>query len=311
MLIHPKVLIISNRFDFATDFIALRLRKLNVPFLRLNRDDLREYNVQFCPSIPSLVIECDGLKYEIKNETLASVYYRAPTFLREIFQEHVDAEEQLYRTQWAAFVRSLIVFEKAKWVNDPVATYKAEMKPFQLYYAKLLGFLVPESLITNNTTAVQIQAANLAVKSIDTAIISEGDSEAFVYTTLLPNNKLPREAYSSPFFIQQGLTPKIDVRITVIGDSLTAIHILGDEGIADDWRRYKGKIRYEIVDLPEDLVAKCFEFTKKLGLVYSAIDMVLYDGLYYFIEVNPTGEWAWLQQNTGHPFDEQIVETLL
>lgn len=309
MFTEPEILIISNKFDFSTDLITNKLRELNVPYLRLNRDELGEYSIDFDPFLPSLVIGIAGLSYKITNNNLRSIYYRAPTFLRDIFQNDLPEEEQLYRTQWSAFVRSLIVFENANWVNNPVDTYKAEMKPYQLYYAKKIGFKVPTTIISNYT-GNQINTTKIAIKSIDTAILSQNEDEAFVYTTILNSRDIIETQYSSPFFMQEGLVPKIDIRITVIGSTIIPIKIINDDGIDEDWRKFKGEIKYEIFVLPNDIHKFCLELAKGLKLSFCAIDMIETENGFFFIEVNPTGEWAWLQKNTGYEFDTKIANLL-
>lgn len=49
---------------------------------------------------------------------------------------------------------------------------------------------------------------------------------------------------------------------------------------------------------------------KSLGLRFGGIDLAVSDGEYYFLEVNPTGEWAWLVDATALPIDEAIAGAL-
>lgn len=307
-IVNPKILILSNKFDFSTDLITNKLRENDVEFLRLNKDQLNECSIDFDPIQPILKIYFNDNEYIISEETLKTIYYRAPTFLRDIFQSDLSTEEQLYRTQAAAFVRSLIVFEKIKWVNDPVATYRAEIKPYQLFLANKVGFNVPKTVVTNRF--IDLNMDILAVKSIDTAFLTEGDSEAFIYTSIINKTEIADENYGAPFFIQQGLIPKIDIRVTIIGDHIIAASIDSDEGINIDWRQYKGKLNYKIIELPIETKNKCLQFSKALKLNFCAIDFALHNNQYYFIEVNPTGEWMWLQKNTDVEFDTIISEFL-
>lgn len=55
--------------------------------------------------------------------------------MRDIVQEDINQEQQLYRPQWAAFIRAISVFENVKWVNNLISTYKAEIKVLQFKYA--------------------------------------------------------------------------------------------------------------------------------------------------------------------------------
>src|SRR5690606_32860491 len=131
-ILFPKVLIISNIYDFSTDFVCQELSKRSVKYLRINRDDLIDYEISFNPLLPEITGTCNDIHFSVTSETLKSVYYRAPSFLRDIYQDSRNEEEQLIRTQWTAFLRYLIVFENAKWLNNPADIYKAEIKSYQL-----------------------------------------------------------------------------------------------------------------------------------------------------------------------------------
>jgi hypothetical protein len=241
---YPEVLLISNRFDFSTDFIALELANQGVNFIRINRDELKDYSIEFDPIKPELKAQYKDYSFTVSTEHLKSIYYRAPTFLRDIFQEGLSEEEQLIRTQWAAFVRSLCVFENIKWLNNPTDIYKAEIKPYQLFIANKLGMKISKTIVTNVTLNSDFEFQ--AIKSIDTAIVTNGDKECFVYTEIYKKNELEKVKYTSPFFIQQGLVPKIDIRVTVVQNDVVAIRITRDKEIDEEWRRHKNKLTYTV-----------------------------------------------------------------
>ena len=228
--------------------------------------------------------------------------------MRDIFQDDINEEEQLIRTQWMAFIRSLIVFENVKWMNNPSEIFTAEIKPYQLYLAKKIGFSVPETIISNKARA--LNHSHLAIKSIDTAILNLNEEEGFVYTEIYKREDLVDNVYSSPFFIQQGLVPKTDIRVTVVRDKLVAIKIYDEKKIDIDWRRIKDDLKYQCIDLPVDITSKCKKLLLQLNLTFGGIDLIHCNDKYYFIEINPTGEWSWLQQNTGVRIDELIVDYL-
>jgi glutathione synthase/RimK-type ligase-like ATP-grasp enzyme len=51
---------------------------------------------------------------------------------------------------------------------------------------------------------------------------------------------------------------------------------------------------------------------QRLGLYYGAVDFVVdADDRHIFLEINPAGEWGWLQRDLGFPIAEAIAETLL
>ena len=70
--------------------------------------------------------------------------------------------------------------------------------------------------------------------------------------------------------------------------------------------------RMEAVELPEDVIARLRNLMKRLGLVYGAIDMRLTpDGRYVFLEINPAGQWLFVEQQTGQPITKSLVRLLL
>ncbi|MCC8199662.1 MAG: hypothetical protein LIP06_14145 [Tannerellaceae bacterium] len=309
-MIYPDILIVSNLHDFSTDLVCAELNSLQTNYLRINRDEFKTYKIAFNPIKAELTVEIKNVTFKINSTKLKSIYYRAPTFLREVFVSEITEEEQLERTQWAAFIRSLVVFENATWFNNPSYIYKAEIKSYQLYTASNIGFNVPETVVTNYITPTDYHQ-KVAIKSIDTALVSNKEEEGFVYTNIYSVEELENAHYTSPFFIQEALIPKVDIRVTVIKNTVIGIDIRGDKLLEEDWRKYKYNLNYNIISLPTDIELKCIQLLEKLNLNFGAIDLVLMDNQYYFIEINPTGEWSWLQQNTGYKFDTLIAKSLI
>ncbi len=51
---------------------------------------------------------------------------------------------------------------------------------------------------------------------------------------------------------------------------------------------------------------------QEMGLYLGAIDMIKgKDGKYYFLEVNPQGEWGMLQKELSFPIAEKIADNLI
>lgn len=313
-VIRPQILIISNKFDFGTDHVTYRLKEMEASYWRLNRDQLPSYQVSYNPKKVELTLNQDQVTVILSSETLKSIYYRAPTFLRETFQ-NADFSEQLESSQWAAFVRALAVFRKVKWMNNPVSTYFAEMKPVQLSIANELGFKIPETLIGNisdSRLVAGIPGDEVVIKTVDTGYVTGESQDGFIYTNFVNKNLLNREnTHSIPFILQEALVPKIDIRVTAINNKLFPISICSEKPIDGDWRLKKNNLLYELVHLPDDISEKCTRLLVELQLNFGGIDLVYHNGDYYFIEINPTGEWDWLMHHTSCPIDKEIAEELL
>ena len=184
-----------------------------------------------------------------------------PVFLRNTPPSPLTIDEQLTRSQWSAFFRALSVFDHAAWMNWPQATYLAESKPYQLITAHRCGFKVPRTVV-GNTASSEIKEQAI-IKSIDTVLLREGKDCLFTYSTLA-GRLSDEESASAPFITQEYISNKIDIRVTVIGDRLSAVRVLSDRSpIAGDWRIIpKESLQYEDINLPEPITSACMVLTR-------------------------------------------------
>ena len=103
------------------------------------------------------------------------------------------------------------------------------------------------------------------------------------------------------------------MRITVIGDAVFAAEILS--GATDyhvDFRMTMDVAEIRPHVLPDDVVDRLHRLMRSLRLVYGAIDMRLTpDGEYVFLEVNPAGQWQFVEERTAQPITDALASQLL
>lgn len=113
---------------------------------------------------------------------------------------------------------------------------------------------------------------------------------------------------------QEEIKKQYDVRVTVVGSQLFATAILSQEHeeTTVDWRKgSRPDLQHERIDLPREVEEKCFALMKRLNLRYGAIDLVCdLQGKLWFLEINPNGQWAWIENLTGYPIAAAIVDEL-
>ena len=308
----PPVLILSGLYDFSTDLVVLQLERAGIHYVRLNREQLADHRITLDPVVPELVVRGPSGDYHVGPE-LVSVWFRQPVFLRNTPSAPLSPAEQLERSQWTAFLRGLCVFRNAAWMNFPMATYIAESKPYQLHIAAECGFCVPRTLATNDAASISDAfKGELVIKSLDTVLLRDGDECLFTYTTVNSSRKLTDQTVSAvPLLAQFALEKKTDLRVTVIGDKVFAVRVLsGGSGIDGDWRLVpKAQLEFQDVELGHDVAVRCQQLTRQLGLSFAAIDLIETAEGFFFIEVNPTGEWGWLS-SAKRPIDEVIASWL-
>jgi glutathione synthase/RimK-type ligase-like ATP-grasp enzyme len=310
-----EVLVLASRFDFTCDYVVAALRRRGVSYLRLNSEDLSECSITLDPLVPRLDVRLpDDSHFVLTEGRLRSVLFRRPVYLRDYGDDRRSAQDRFCRIQWAALMQNLSVFQSARWYNDPASTYRAEHKAIQLNVANRLGLSVPPTVVTNEPSIAvkHLPGDAFAVKGLDTVMVRESGDEVFGFTTFASQQDFEDTAWvSAPTTIQWVVPNKVDIRVTVIGPCVLAAAILVDQaGVADDWRLHKGHTAFISHELPVPISAACVELVADLGLRFGAIDLALSNGRYYFLEINPTGEWAWLVDAAGLPIDEVLADEL-
>lgn len=312
----PDVLILSNEHDVAVDWVVRELRARGIGYFRLNTERLAQYVVAIEPVEDHYRVAGEQGNYDLSS--VRGVWYRRP--------ERPDgatlagltpAQRELVAAQWQAVVLGLRAIPDASWINQPHLNSAAESKLLQLRLAREVGFSVPATLVTNSRSeALRFLAScqNRAVmKGLYAPLLEEPSGSAFVFTHRVNANLLRdiAEAEAAPFILQEEIRPKTDIRVTVVDEQVLAAAVA--EPLADvDWRTALPDLRFECHHLPEALQQRCIGFLRRLGLRFGAFDFALHpNGDYVFLELNPNGEWGWLQKTVGLTIAEAIVEALI
>ena len=200
-------------------------------------------------------------------------------------------------------------------VNRPYAGNLASIKAVQLKTAAQLGFTVPRTCMGNDPTGIQRlwheAHGQLVVKGFEQALVTLDDgSERRLYTSPVAAEDLTDTASlrACPSIWQQYVSKHVEIRATVFGHAVLAaeIHSQSSEISRHDWRRYDLEhTPYLPHTLPAEVQVKCIKLLQAFGLFYGAIDLICTaDGTYVFLEINPFGQWAWVQDLCGLPIAE-------
>ncbi|EJL6466868.1 hypothetical protein NMS25_002963 [Vibrio cholerae] len=305
------ILILSSIYDFSVDLVIQRLENSSENYIRINKEHFSLYEISLDPINAKLSVKGNGI--DICTSNIKAVWYRQPVFLRNTPGKSIDINEQLSKSQWNAFLRGLMVFDNAFWMNWPQSTYAAESKPYQLMMAKKIGFSVPKTVISNSLGFKDLGCENFIVKSLDTVLLRENDDCYFTYTSKVSVDDLTIEqTKSAPITFQEYVDDKLDVRVTVIKEKVFAVSITRTgKPIEEDWRVTEKKyLEYNDIVLPHHINSLCINYVKSLGLSFGSIDFIKSRGEFVFIEINPTGEWGWLS-NEGRQIDKEIANSLI
>src|SRR5205823_6378648 len=145
----------------------------------------------------------------------------------------------------------------------------------------------------------------MIVKALYSPLIEEPEQDFFIFTNELPDIEAADDdaIRLSPSVFQEALLPKTDYRVTVVGEQLFPVKIKpSDPDRASlDWRIEKDGVDFVPCSLPSEIEFRCRELVGSAGLLFGAIDLVEHAGDFYFLEINPNGEWGWLQRPHGIP----------
>ncbi len=196
-------------------------------------------------------------------------------------------------------------------------------KLYQLKTASLIGLEVPDTIITNEPAELfsfcEKHGGVVAVKLIKgNSFVREGDiTPLFIFTQKISAKDIKehdKDIGAAPVMAEEYVEKQIELRVTIVKDRVfaCAIHSQNSEKTKIDWRYYDfDNVKHEPHQLPKETETKLIQLLKKWNLSFGAIDMVLTpEGKYVFLEINPNGQWLWIEQLTGMPISRAVAETL-
>jgi len=314
----PVILLVTSKHDLAADLLFLELKRRNVSFLRLNSE---EFPVKILMSwAPFAEKEISINEQSFSLNSIKSVWFRkseAPNLPVDMISEG----SQFYLlNNISRFLGGYWEDANWFWINKPSKIQAGENKIRQLSIAKQLDFPIPKTVITNNPKTVRefIELhGNVIAKSLAPPVVEADNSRWGLFTHVVTLQDVSDEmsVRISPCIFQERISRKSDLRITVVGKKVFAAEIIVDAHERDnpDWRSIDPQyLKYKPFMLPSKLSNYCINFLSELGLSFGAFDFILTDnGDIFFIEVNPSGQWGWIEHETGLPITKELANLLI
>jgi len=318
------ILILTEDSDSHADDVERRLRQRGVELLRF---DPKKFPAKLGISIVySAAGKMRRILYleeaQVDLEKVKSVWYRRPNS-PVVGPEITDNLTAGYVVEESkVFLNNLWNTMECLWVPAPPSVLReAELKASQLKLAGSLGFDLPPTLITNNPQEFLEfycqHNGNIISKVLGPALYRSVGHTFNRYTQVVTKRDVAywRTIRFCPVIFQAYVPKRIELRITVVGREVFAaeIHSQHSNQTRHDWRHYdQFETPYFPHELPAELRARCLDLVESLGLCYGAIDMVLTpDDRYVFLEINPNGQYLWIEQVAGLPISEAICGLLM
>lgn len=320
---HLSVLMISTKLDPHVDAVLERLEGRGVPCFRLNTDHFHEeYRITMTDE-PTGTIRIDDKwgRSCLFPHGLRSVWMRKPE--PSLPPPGIDDEGVVnyVRDEMRELMGFLPMDARVPWINNPDENRRHQRKFPQLRLAHSLGLRVPRSIITNDP-----EQAGEFFKTCPNGVICkpmlmgshyvEGDHHV-AYTRPVPPSEFAalRDSISlCPTYLQEAIAKDHELRVTIIGDELFCCRIdsQGVSGAEQDWRAVDTiKLPHTIVSLPEKVDRALRDYLRHCGLRFGAFDLIVTpEGDYVFLELNPNGQWYWIELATGVPMAEAMARLL-
>ncbi|MGG6297880.1 MvdC/MvdD family ATP grasp protein [Leptolyngbya sp. AN02str] len=245
-------------------------------------------------------------------EDVAAVWWRRP----QPFQLPLSMVDPIYCD--FAFAEANTAFQgmwqcsSALWVNNIVRDAAASHKPWQLVEAKKVGLSIPDTLMTNSPE----EARQFWEKYPDNTVIFK----AFVAVDGIwretrrvrqEEKEFEKNIRFAPVIFQKYIEAVADLRITIVGTQIFAAEADIKNRAYEEDVRLNSSIAYKSCTLPSDIEQKLLSLMNNLGLEYGAIDMrVTPEGEYVFLEINPAGQFLYIENSAGLPISRALAEHL-
>jgi ATP-grasp ribosomal peptide maturase len=239
-----------------------------------------------------------------------ALYYRRPTGFAF---PHLGEQDARFAVTQARYGLGGVVasLPGCLYVNHPHRIGDAEFKPTGLATAVDAGFLVPPTLITSSPDAAQqfIKAhAAVIYKPLYNPVYLVDGVSSVVEVAEVSETDIDDAVTGTAHLFQQRVAKVADVRVTVIGGQVFCVRIDSD---LLDWRTDYSRLTYTVVEAPPGIRPALHRYMNRFRLVFGAFDFAVgEDGRWWFLECNPSGQWHWLETETGLPMTAALADLL-
>jgi glutathione synthase/RimK-type ligase-like ATP-grasp enzyme len=278
--------------------------------------DLSEF-----PSQLALSLRYEGAcrQFELRRKSggsidlagVRAVWWRRPqpfTLPAEMRDEH---HRRFAVSEAATAFHGLYQSLDAAWINRPECDAVAAHKPYQLTIAQQIGLEIPPTLMTNDPEAARAFWSEYEGEVIYKQFVALPETWRETRRLGQAEQDIAATIEATPVIFQRHIPAVADLRVIAIGDQLFAAgtDVRGASYPQDV--RMNLDARYTPHELPEDVAERLRTLMRRLDLVYGAIDLRLTpDGRYVFLEINPAGQFLYIENDTGQKMAAALARAL-
>ncbi len=289
--------------------VTSNLEKMSADFVLLNQRTFPKCELWYEVNVGKIVGELHVGERTYQLQEFTAVYPRLmdDRFLPELSDEPPDSSLRKHCRSFHDTLIRWMEIAPALVINRCAPMASNSSKPYQAQLIREQGFLVPETLITNEPELVRefrAKHGRVIYKSISAvrSIVQELNDE--------DEERLERIRWCPTQF--QAFVEGTNLRVHTVGGEAFATAVRSE---ATDYRyaaRQAGEpAELREVTLSSGLSEKCLRLSQALGLEFAGIDLKVTpeDDVYCF-EVNPCPAFSYYEANTGQAISAAVARRL-
>lgn len=310
------ILCITHSQDFYTiDLFFQYLSSKNIPYFRLNSDQLN--HLQKISINENSFEITDESGNTIHSDDIKGVWHRKAWRIG-VPEELDENYEKIFQNEYGSLRYNLITtLENIPWINPFEKEKKIDgNKMLQLKIAQRNHLITPKTMFSNDeqkiTAFFHQYCSGKAIAKLHGVQSKTMSGENLISTMIIEEETLEylSDIAYCPMIFQPYIDKEYELRIMYVDGAFFTGKINNNTNA--DWRISNENYFWSAYELPENIKINLTSMMKEMGLYMGAIDVIKgKDGEYYFLEVNPQGEWGMLQKELGFPIAERIADNLI
>ncbi|MDV7698421.1 grasp-with-spasm system ATP-grasp peptide maturase [Chryseobacterium soli] len=299
------ILIISNNKEITTAYIIGWLIKMGKNFIRVQEDEIFEIKVH------KKRVYIKSHRNQFFLDEITSVWYRRGE-LRFQRNQYNNTSINIHMNEAQHWLEDYVIqtLESKKHINKQSNCHVNKLLVLEL--AQKVGLDVPKFYLAENTDEVVLERT--ITKSITGNVILESlkeNSDGIMYTKVI-NNREKKDFFIS--FFQEKIEKDFEIRSFYLNGQIWSMAIFSqnDEQTKTDFRKYNiekpnRNVRY---NLPKDIEQKIQLLMQSLDLNCGSLDFMKNGNKYYFLEVNPIGQFGNVSSDCNYFLEKEIAQYL-
>jgi hypothetical protein len=244
-------------------------------------------------------------------DRIRSVWWRRPQAFRLPAALANPVHQRFALSESATAFQGLYQSVSARWINPPLRDLAASHKPWQLTMAQEVGLEIPDTLMTNDPEAARAFCDACDGDVVYKQFLALADAWRETRRINAEGIRSDENLRLCPVIFQRRIAAVADLRVIVVGNAIFAASVAVDQLAYDVDVRMNIHAPYVPHTLPRSIEKLLLELMRRLDLVYGAIDMrQTEDGRYVFLEINPAGEFLYVERATGQPIAATLAHCL-